>query len=111
MRLSFSVIASALRPDANSHARWRGAWVSRISVSRDGYRFRLALNINTDTVVLGESQNPVFLDPVVVPLECRLRLLAEENSYFAAGANVVVANHIVGITMPNGDAIAFAALR
>ena len=95
-----------LGPDANPHAL---AWRLRFAdlVSRDGDRFRLPLNIDTDTAVLSDSENPVLLDQVAISLERRLGLFSEQDADLAARPDVVVADNVVRIAMPDGDAKAF----
>ncbi len=55
---------------------------------------------------LREPQNAVPLDQVAISLERRLGLFAEQDADLAARADVVVANHVVRIAMPDGDAVA-----
>ena len=75
-------------------------------VALDGHRLGLSLNIDADAAFFREPQNAVLLDPVVISLKRRLRLFAEKDAGLAARADVVIANDVVRIAMPDGNAVA-----
>ena len=78
-------------------------------VAQDVDRLRLPPNIDSDAAFLGEPLDPVLLDAVPIPLERCRALLPEQDAYFAACPDIVVADDIVSIVVPNGDAVSLAA--
>src|SRR5260370_19769820 len=73
-------------------------------------RLCLPLNIDSDTAFLVEPQDPVLLDAVPIPFECRCAFLPDQDAYRSACPDVVVADDIVSIVMSDGDAVPLAAL-
>src|SRR5262249_34273908 len=90
-------------PDAGSVGRpARRAGV----FSRDPQLVGLAADVNGDPVLAAAIGDAIGFDPIAIrPEVLAARLVAEQDAHLAAVLHVVVAHHVVGVMVADGDAV------